>query len=222
MATRTQITTLGGGTVAGTLLLLSALSPAPHGAPALGQLLAPAPLAAQDGAAAFAVTGTLRVDGGSTVRSWSCEASTLDVRIDANPGASLTSEGVAAAVRALQVAVPTARMDCDNDTMNDHMWNALERDRHPEIRFRMARYTATPAEAGALAIRLEGELDMTGQTHPVTLELRGTPHEGGLQITGTHTLNMTRWGIRPPRLMLGTLRVHEEVTLHLDLTLRPR
>jgi hypothetical protein len=41
-------------------------------------------------------------------------------------------------------------------------------------------------------------------------------------VQGVHELNMTEWGIRPPRLMLGTLRVHEDVQVHFDLLLSPR
>jgi polyisoprenoid-binding protein YceI len=107
--------------------------------------------------------------------------------------------------------------------MNDHMWNALERDDHPRIQFRMESYSATPAEGGTVQLELRGELEMAGATHPITLMAVATESpNGGLQVSGMHELNMTRWGVRPPRLMLGTLRVREDVQVHFDLAVSSR
>ncbi len=178
---------------------------------------------AAQAAPTYQVTGSLRVDGGSTVRSWSCEAGTLNARVTGAEGATLSLAEVAQAVRAVQLDVPTAQLDCDNDTMNDHMWNALERDRHPRIQFRMQSYSATPANEGTVRLELRGELEMVGSTHPITLTAQATEAAGGaLRVVGVHELNMTRWGVRPPRLMLGTLRVHEDVQVHFDLVVSPR
>jgi polyisoprenoid-binding protein YceI len=179
-------------------------------------------LAAQ-AAPSYQVTGTLRVDGGSTVRSWSCEAQGLNAQVTGTPQAALSLAQVAGAVQSVQLVVPTARLDCDNDTMNDHMWNALEKDRHPEIRFRMQSYSASGTPGGTAGLELRGTLEIRGQSHPVTLVAEASEGEGGgLRVTGVHEMNMTRWGVRPPRLMLGTLRVHEEVRVHFDLLVAPR
>lgn len=188
----------------------------------VGGLFAAASLSAQD-APRHEVTGTLRVDGGSTVRSWSCDATSLEARVTGNPGAPLTLADVAGAVRTVELDIPTARLDCDNDTMNDHMWNALESGRHPQIRFRMQSYSAVPSNSGTARLELRGTLQMLGNDHPVTLVAEATEAEGGaLRVTGVHELNMTQWGVRPPRLMLGTLRVHENVQVHFDLVVTPR
>jgi hypothetical protein len=63
-------------------------------------------LAAQ-AAPTYQVTGTLRVDGGSTVRSWSCEAGTLNARVTGAEGSTLSIAQVAEAVRSLELDVPT-------------------------------------------------------------------------------------------------------------------
>ena len=130
-------------------------------------------LAAQ-AAPSYQVAGTLRVDGGSTVRSWSCEAGTLNAQVTGAAGATLALSEVARAVQAVQLVVPTAGLDCDNDTMNDHMWNALNKDRHPEIRFRMESYTASPASSGTVQLQMRGTLELHGQTHPITLAASAT------------------------------------------------
>jgi polyisoprenoid-binding protein YceI len=170
----------------------------------------------------FAVTGQLRVDGGSTVRSWSCEAKTVTTRITPRPGEGNFLERLGQAVQALDLDVPVNQLDCNNDTMNDHMWNALEARNHAMIRYRMRSYTVTPAGGNGSQIQLEGTLEMLGTAHPITLVGQGRQEDGSLRLQGVHELNMTRWGIRPPRLMLGTLRVHEDVQIHFDLLVTPR
>jgi polyisoprenoid-binding protein YceI len=169
----------------------------------------------------YAVTGQLRVDGGSTVRSWSCEAKTVTTRITPRPGEGSFLQRLGQAVQSLELDVPVNQLDCDNDTMNDHMWNALEARNHPMIRYRMRSYTVAPGTNGS-QIQLEGTLEMLGTTHPITLVGQGREENGALRLQGVHELNMTRWGIRPPRLMLGTLRVHEDVQIHYDLLVTPR
>jgi polyisoprenoid-binding protein YceI len=107
--------------------------------------------------------------------------------------------------------------------MNDHMWKALERDDHPLIVFRLESYGATPAEGGGVTLQLRGALDMAGASHPVTLTAGASEEPGGaLRVAGMHALDMTEWGISPPRLMLGTLRVRDDVEIHFDLVVSPR
>jgi hypothetical protein len=38
-------------------------------------------------------------------------------------------------------------------------------------------------------------------------------------VTGKVPVTMTTWGIKPPTLMLGALKVGETVTVHFDLQL---
>ncbi|CAN5690223.1 YceI family protein [soil metagenome] len=189
---------------------------------AAGLSFAPPPAAAQ-AAPGYTVTGTLRVDGGSTVRSWSCEATTMSARMTGTPGSSLALGQLANAVSALQFEVPAAQLDCDNDTMNDHMWSALKTSDHPRIVFRMTSYSVAPATAGPARVQVQGQLEMAGETRPITLVGEASGADGGaMRLQGSHALNMTEWGIRPPRLMLGTLRVHEDVEVHFDLRVVPR
>lgn len=169
----------------------------------------------------FNVTGQLRVDGGSTVRSWSCEAKTVTTRITPRPGEGSFLQRLGQAVQALELDVPVNQLDCSNDTMNDHMWNALDARNHAMIRYRMRSYTVTPGADGS-RIQMEGTLEMLGNTHPITLVGQGKEENGSLRLQGVHELNMTRWGIRPPRLMAGTLRVREDVQIHFDLLVTPR
>lgn len=171
-----------------------------------------APLQLKDGS-------RLWFDGTSTVRSWSCEAPRIDAAID---GAANTPAAVLAgekAVTKVELTFPVAQLDCDNRTMNNHMLKALNAERHQQIRFTLADYALT---AGAPASgQLQGSLLLNGQTRPITVPAQFAAANGALRVTGAYELKMTDWGVEPPRLMMGTLRVGETITVHFDLLLQP-
>jgi polyisoprenoid-binding protein YceI len=165
----------------------------------------------------------LWVDGTSTVRSYTCQAGRIDVTVQLDPAAGGADMATLnQAVKRVELNVPVAQMDCGNGTMNDHMRTALKASDHGVIAFRMNRLNVTPASAGQARASLEGRLRIAGQDRPVTLtgELLEAP-DGSLRLRGTHEFPMSQFGVAPPRLMAGTLRVHDPVKVQYDLILRP-
>ena len=162
----------------------------------------------------------LWVNGTSTVRSFECKATSFTAQIEAAGTGAIDAvlagdKGVAA----VAVEVPAAKLDCGNGTMNEHMLKALKADKAPVISFQLASYEMTKAGT-ALNGRLQGTLTMGGVTKPVTLIATGKEEEGGLHVTGTHDVRMTEWGLKPPTLMMGTMKVGEQVKVSFDLFLK--
>jgi hypothetical protein len=61
---------------------------------------------------------------------------------------------------------------------------------------------------------------MAGAEKPISVELTAKRGAAGTwQVTGSKTLLMTEWGIKPPSLMLGTMKVRDPVTIRFDLVL---
>lgn len=174
--------------------------------------------------AAAAATATLQtqagsrvwVEGTSTVRGYRCESTRV------TGSATLAAEatdvaGVTAAVRGGEVTLTVASLDCRNGTMNGHLQKALKAPEAPTLRFRI-----TGVEPGAGGnVALAGEMTIAGQSRPVTVDAAVTQGEGGeFRVAGRIPLRMTEYGVRPPSLMLGTMRVHDPVTVHFDVRLR--
>lgn len=156
-------------------------------------------------------------DGTSTVRSWSCKAPRIDAVIDAEAGAPAAVLAGQKAVRTVSLTFPVAQLDCENRTMNGHMWKALNSDRHQTIRFTLTGYEL--ATAGAVSGTLQGSLLLNGQTRAITVPVQFAAADGALRVTGSYPLDMTAWGIEPPKLMMGALKVGETVTVQFDLLL---
>jgi polyisoprenoid-binding protein YceI len=164
---------------------------------------------------------TLAVEGDSTVRTFTCKAQKLDVKLQPAEGASLSADGLAQALRGMSFDLPVTQLDCANDTMNGHLRDAMKARENPAIRFEMASYTAgAPQADGRRVLRIRGNLTLAGATRPVELTAIASPTPNGLRVQGRHALRMTEWGVKPPSLMLGTMKVKEAVAIRFDLALQ--
>ncbi|MFY0524356.1 YceI family protein [Archangium gephyra] len=166
-------------------------------------------------------SGELAIDGKSTVRDFTCQAKGMEARFTpGEAGGELTLEQLTGALREVRLEIPTSKLDCANGTMNEHMYGALLMAQHPTIRFRMSGYEAGAAKDGQVPLRIRGELTMAGVTRPIDLVAHATSAPAGkLRVQGRYLLRMTDWGVRPPTLMLGTLKVGDSVVIRFDFAL---
>ena len=163
----------------------------------------------------------LWVNGTSTVRSFECKAAEFDAAIESTgPGAAKAVAGGEKAVRTVTLTVPAARLDCANGTMNEHMLKALKAKEHGTITFKLSSYDVAP-EGAQVKGALKGELTLGGVTKPVTISALGAAMpDGTLHVTGVYELKMTDYGLKPPSLMMGTMKVHDAVKVSFDLILK--
>jgi polyisoprenoid-binding protein YceI len=163
----------------------------------------------------------LWVKGTSTVRSFECKAIDLEARVETSgPGAAFAVAAGEKAVTRAAIDVPAAKLDCGNGTMNDHMRKALKAKDNPVIGFRVASYELAKGATGA-TVTIAGELALGGVTKPITVVANATEEANGqLRVAGTHEVKMTEFGLKPPSLMMGTIKVGDRVTVGFDLLLR--
>jgi len=166
----------------------------------------------------------LRVEGTSTVRGFSCEAKEINGAIQADPEASSVDIArLGTIVRGVAVEIPVGSLDCGNGTMNDHMRKALQAKDHPTIVFRVVSHKVTVAEDGKAAVDMEGDLTIAGTTKRINVSATAASGAGGvIQVTGSKELNMKEYGVNPPKLMMGAMKVNENVVIHFDMALRQR
>jgi polyisoprenoid-binding protein YceI len=87
-------------------------------------------------------------------------------------------------------------------------------DVHPEIRFRSTAISAVSPNR----YDVRGMLTIRHESRPVVLSVTAEPGESGLRLTGTGSIKLTTFGLRPPRgavfLFIGT---KDEMTVRFDL-----
>jgi len=154
----------------------------------------------------------LWIEGTSTVRSFSCTATKVDVNVVAEPGVAS-----AELVQTASLAVPVSSLDCRNGTMNGHMQKALKAGAHPQITWKMSGY-----KVDGTAVVIDGQLTIAGKDNPIELRATGTADATGtIRLKGSKQFKMSEYGVKPPSLMLGTMKVGDQVTVAFDLVLNP-
>lgn len=152
----------------------------------------------------------LWIDGTSTVKSFSCTANKVDVSVLAEPGSAPND-----LVQSASLVVPVASLDCRNGTMNEHMRKALKASANPTISWKMTSYNVEGTN-----VVMNGLLTIAGKENP--MELRGTgtaDNAGTIRMKGSTKFKMSQFGVKPPTLMLGSMKVGDPVTVSFDLVL---
>ena len=163
----------------------------------------------------------LWVSGTSTVRAFQCQAGAFDAKIEST-GADAVAAVLAGekAVSTIEVTVPAEKLDCRNGTMNEHMRKALKAKEFPTVVFRATSYDLART-SDSVAVTLNGSLTLGGVEKPITVKAVAKPGDNGtLVVSGTREVRMTEFGLKPPTLMLGTMKVDEKITVGFEVVLK--
>jgi len=153
----------------------------------------------------------LWIEGTSTVRSFSCSATKIDVDVLAEPDAAAPE-----IVQSASLVVPVASLDCKNATMNGHMRKALQAEKNPQISWKLTSYRVEGSN-----VVLVGKLEIAGKENPIEIRGTGTAVNGTIKVKGSKQFKMSEFGVKPPSLMLGTMKVGDLITVSYDLVLNP-
>ena len=164
----------------------------------------------------------LWVGGTSSVRGWECKATTFAVNVQSAPNAAATVLAGEKAVDAVDLTLPVEKLECGNGQMNGHMRKALKLEEHPQIAFRLASYELHRSN-DSLLVAMAGSLTLGGTDKPIEMvALATSTPDGALRVAGTYAFKMTDFGLKPPTLMFGRIKVHELVKVGFDLVLKDR
>jgi len=170
-------------------------------------LLPAAPAAAQSSGVEFAVSGT------STIRGWTCSVSGS---AEVTPGASAPVPGFDTGIQTATLTVPVNGFDCPDEEMREHLLEALRADEFDEITFWLESYAVSGPQAQAT-----GSLTILDATTPVTFPISLSASGTGVEIEGELRLDMTTYGVEPPVVMLGLLRVRPQIRIEFSGLITP-
>lgn len=169
----------------------------------------------------LAANSRLWIAGTSTIKPFECKAAIVDAIIEDSGAGTIDAlfKGEKA-VRSLSFTVPSSKLDCGNAKMNEHMYKALKTKKFPVITFKLSSYELTRAASGMQAV-LTGQLTLGGVTKTIAVKADGKQiADGTLNVIGVHQLRMTEYGLTPPSLMMGAIKVGDKVDVNFQLFLR--
>lgn len=168
------------------------------------------------------------IDGTSTLHAYASTATRFEVavlseHVPPSGGApGLEEEVRAGGIGTVEVSIPVAEMRSEKAALDKNLRAALKAAQFPRIECRLERYSTTGSTpTGSFTIEAGGTLKIAGVERPVDLKAQAVHEKNGLRISGTKQLLMTDYGIKPPTMMLGALRVSNLVVVHFDLLLGP-
>ena len=175
-----------------------------------------------DGGMNLLTESRLWVGGTSSMRGWECKATTFSATIESVPNAAATVLAGEKAVGTVGLTVPVDKLECGNGQMNGHMRKALKLEEHPQITFSLTSYELGRSN-DSLLVMMNGSLTLGGSEKPIELVgLAASGPDGALRVTGTYALKMTDFGLKPPTLMFGRIKVHDLVKVGFDVVLKDR
>ena len=159
----------------------------------------------------------ITISGTATmVGPWTCAG---DAKIEAQQSQSADPvPGLAAGIQTVTVSTFVPGIDCGDATMNKHLRRALKEEEFPEVRYRALKYSLI--DNGA-AVQTSGELTIAGVTRPVAFGAKLTPlPEGGTRVFGRVQINMRDFGVKPPSVFFGALKVADVVTINFNASVK--
>ena len=174
----------------------------------------------------------VRLAGRSNLAPWSCRsqqvAGTLEVAADrAKVLAAAASVAVGESpaddlpVPTFTLTVPVASLRCGNRVMERDLSTAVRAELHPVIAFHLTDVRGAPQKSdGEVAVTVTGVVSLNGVERPIELEvLARRLDELRFRARTELPLQMSWFGVTPPRGLFGLVRAEDALRVHLDLTL---
>ena len=128
----------------------------------------------------------------------------------------------AGGLKGLELGVPLKTMHSQKgSTLDKNLLKALKAEQNPEIDFRLTQSRVGATTGDSIQVSADGVLKVAGRERPITVAGRLVRSEAGVWLNGTHGLRMSEYDVKPPTMMLGTLKVRDSVTVHFRLLLAP-
>ena len=167
----------------------------------------------------------LSISGTSTVHAWHSKATSFKVAFAAKsewPAGAAELPAVEKAITAglldsVRVAVDVKAMRSGKDGLDKNMYKALKAEQHPKILCTITSFEAKTSPSGALALVGHGRLTVAGVEEKIQIPAQVTREGDALRVKGSVVVSMKDFGIKPPVMMLGTLKTGNDFTVEFDL-----
>ncbi len=161
----------------------------------------------------FQPASKLWLEGNSTLHAYKSTAKNLQITATVTP----SKDVMISDITELEVTIPVKSLKSGDGALDGNMYNAMNADKHPTVRFVMRNAKLTVTEAGNIEVTADGSLTIAGQERTTKLVAKGDFDGTTLRITGSKDLLMTDFGVKPPELMFGAIKTDNKIVVKYDL-----
>lgn len=169
-------------------------------------------------------TAEVRIEGTSSLHDWTVTGETIvgQARMMLDPAASSIALSSGDLEAIVEIGVPVKSLASGKDKMDEKMFKALKASTNDLITFQLTSLESIEGLADSISATAKGNLSVAGYTQPVSMPIVVVVSQGILKVTGSLTIEMTSFGIKPPKAMLGLIRTGNTVTITFSWSLKPR
>lgn len=153
-------------------------------------------------------TTHVTINGTSTLHDWNMGSSSGQTT------ASFTIEGnQVKKINTLTFTVAAESLKSDKSALDKNAYKALDTDKHKNITFTMTSGTVTATGSNAFQVKATGRLTIAGATRQTTIAATGqfNPSDKSVTFNGSTTFKMTVYDVKPPTVMMGTIKTGDEI-----------
>jgi polyisoprenoid-binding protein YceI len=160
------------------------------------------------------VSLNIKLSGTSTLHDWHMDAK------QATSDAAFVLDGQkVSSISKLSFVLPVKNLKSESSAMDKNTYKAMEVEKNPNISFVLTSSSVTPAGGNNYNIKAVGKLTIAGTTKDTELHATGTfnPADNSLTVNGSKKMKMTDFGVKPPTVMLGTIKTGNDITIAYNL-----
>lgn len=164
-------------------------------------------------------------DATSTLHSFKAVSDSADGSVTVK---NFPTKGVSAVdtfrLSAAEIFVPVRTLKSGDDGLDKNMYKSMKTDKFTGIRYKLvsAEVNDRAVSAGdTLDLKTVGDLTIAGITRQIEMNAGlSRTTDGTLVLTGMKSILMSNFGIDPPTMMLGVIKVGDKVVVHFKLVLK--
>ncbi|ODT56022.1 MAG: hypothetical protein BGP01_08405 [Paludibacter sp. 47-17] len=120
----------------------------------------------------------------------------------------------------LSVDIPVKSIKSGEKLMDSKTYDTLGAEKNPTISFRMTDVAGFQRNGNDISVAVNGNLTIAGTTKKVVLKAKGKSNQNGVYtFNGETQIKMSDFGMKPPTVLMGTLKVGDLVKLSFDVSL---
>lgn len=160
----------------------------------------------------------ISIDGTSNIHDWTMNSEKGNCSGLFTIGANNTLSAVAS----INFAVNVETLKSEHKAMDKNTYKAMNTDKYPNITFTSAAATVKPAGGANYTVTAHGKLTIASVTKDVDVITTCTVNaDKSITCAGAYKLKMTEYGVTPPSIMFGMIKVGDGITVKFNFVIKP-
>jgi hypothetical protein len=157
----------------------------------------------------------VRLTGTSTLHDWEMKAAKGSSEV----AFVLDATGKITSISRLSFTLPATSLKSDHTAMDNNTYKALNTEKNPNISFVLTSGTVTSTGGDNYQLNCVGKITIAGTVKETDLVAVGkyNPADKSFTVTGVKKMKMTDYNVKPPTVMLGTIKTGNDIAISYNL-----